>query len=69
MKVYVLTADTADTYDKRYGASIEIFGVFSTKEKAQKRANEIKLELDDYKISPMNIDENERPSYLGGYIE
>lgn len=69
MKVYVLTADTADTYDKHYGASIELFGVFSTKEKAQKRANEIKLELDDYKISPMNIDENEKSSYLGGYIE
>ena len=69
MKAYVLTADTTDTYDKRYGASIELFGVFSTKEKTQKRANEIRLELDDYKISPINIDENERPSYLGGYIE
>ena len=64
MKVYVLTADT---YDEGYGSSIVLFGVFSTEEKAHKQANE--MELDYYDISPMNIDENEEPSYLGGYIE
>lgn len=64
MKVYVLTADT---YDERYGSSIELFGVFTTEEKAKKQASE--MELDCYDISPMNIDENEEPSYLGGYIE
>ncbi|MUV47227.1 hypothetical protein GII02_07310 [Lactococcus lactis] len=64
MKVYVLTADTCD---ENWGSSIVLFGVFSTEEKAHKQANE--MELDCYDISPMNIDENEEPSYLGGYIE
>lgn len=64
MKVYVLTADT---YDENWGSSIELFGVFSTKEKAEKRASEIELDYPD--ISVMDIDENEEPSYLGGYIE
>lgn len=64
MKVYILTADT---YDESYGSSIELFGVFSTEEKARKQAN--KLKLDCYVISPMNIDKNEEPSYLGGHIE
>lgn len=64
MKVYVLTADT---YDEAYGSEIVLFGVFTTEEKAKKQASE--MELDCYDISPMNIDENEEPSYLGGYIE
>ena len=64
MKVYVLTADT---YDEGYGSWIVLFGVFSTEEKAHKQANE--MELVCYDISPMNIDGNEEPSYLGGYIE
>lgn len=64
MKVYVLTADT---YDENWGSSIELFGVFSTKEKAEKRASEIELDYPD--ISVMDIDENEEPSYLGGYVE
>ena len=64
MKVYVLTADT---HDGSYGSEIELFGVFSTKEKAQKKAKAMKL--DCYDISPVTIDENEEPAYLGGYIE
>lgn len=64
MKVYVLTADT---YEDNYGSSIELFGVFSTKENARNKANEEKLVC--YDISPMTIDKNEEPSYLGGYIE
>ncbi|MDV4193172.1 hypothetical protein RIM59_12005 [Lactococcus lactis subsp. lactis] len=64
MKVYVLTSDT---YDDNWGSSIVLFGVFSTEEKARNKANEKKL--DCYDISPMNIDENEEPTYLGGYIE
>ncbi len=64
MKVYVLTADT---YDDSYGVDIELFGVFSTEEKARKKANEMKLSC--YDISPVNIDENEKPIALGGYIE
>lgn len=62
MKVYVLTADTY----KSYGAQIELFGVFTTKEKAEKRASEMKLDCPD--ISVVNVDENEH-GYLGGYIE
>ena len=64
MKVYVLTADT---YDENYGSSIELFGVFSTEKKANKRAGEMKLDYPT--ISVMDIDENEEPSYLGEYIE
>ncbi|KZK42765.1 hypothetical protein [Lactococcus cremoris] len=64
MRVYVLTADT---YDGAWGSEISLFGVFSTKEKAEKRASEIELDYPD--ISVMDIDENEEPSYLGGYIE
>ena len=64
MKVYVLTADTDDGSQ---GMKIELFGIFSTKEKAQKRANEMKL--DYYDISVMDIDEKETPTCLGGYYE
>ena len=64
MKVYVLTADT---YNKPYGSNIELFGVFSTEEKAKKQASKMKLKY--YYIIPVDIDENEEPSYLGGYIE
>lgn len=64
MKVYILTADT---YDGPWGSSIELFGVFSTEEKAHKQANEMKLHW--YNISPVNIDETKEQFYLGGYIE
>ena len=63
MKVYVLTADTYESY----GAQIELFGVFTTKEKAEKRASE--TGLDCPYISIVNVDEIEYPTYLGGYIE
>ena len=64
MRVYVLTADT---YDGAWGSEISLFGVFTTEEKAEKRASEMKL---DYPaISVINIDDNEEHSYLGGYIE
>lgn len=64
MKVYILTADT---HIGNWGSEIELFGVFSTEEKAKKQASEMKL--DCYDISPMNIDENKERFYLGGYIE
>ncbi|AHC94108.1 hypothetical protein T548_0030 [Lactococcus phage phiL47] len=63
MKVYVLTADTYESY----GAQIELFGVFTTEEKAEKRASEMKLDCPD--ISVVNVDENDVQGYLGGYIE
>lgn len=61
MKVYVLTGDT---YVGNWGSEISLFGVFSTKEEAEKRAD--KMECD---ISIVNIDEVEEPIYLGGYYE
>lgn len=64
MKVYVLTADT---YNGAWGSEIALFGVFSTKEKAEKRASE--TGLDCPYISIVNVDEIEYPTYLGGYIE
>lgn len=64
MTVYVLVADT---YNEAWGSDIRLFGVFSTEEKAYKHANE--TELDYYDIYPIKIDENEEPTYLGGYIE
>ena len=63
MKVYVLTADCYENW----GSEIELFGVFSTEEKAKKQANE--MELDCYDIHPINIDEITNRIYLGGYIE
>lgn len=64
MKVYVLTADT---YYSNWCSEIELFGVFSTEEKAKKQAN--KMELDCYDIHQVNIDEIGKQIYLGGYIE
>ena len=62
MKVYVLTADT---YEGSWGSFL--FGVFSTKEKAEKRASEMKL--DCHNISIVKIDDNDERDYLGGYTE
>lgn len=64
MKVYVLTSDT---YDDNWGSSIELFGVFSTEEKAKKQASEMKLHY--YDIIQVDIDETKEQFYLGGYIE
>ena len=64
MKVYILTADT---YYDNWGSEIELFGVFSTEEKAKKQAYE--MELYNYDIDQINIDEIGKRIYLGGYIE
>lgn len=64
MKVYVLTSDT---YDEGYGSLIELFGVFSNEEKAEKQASKMKLVC--YDINQVNIDEEKEQFYLGGYIE
>ena len=64
MKVYVLTADT---YDDGWGSEIELFGVFSTEEKAKDYAK--KMELYNFDIDQINIDEVGNKIYLGGYIE
>ena len=64
MKVYVLTADT---YDDGWGSEIELFGVFSSEEKAKDYAN--KTELYNFDIDQINVDEVGVKIYLGGYIE
>ena len=64
MKVYILTADT---YYDNWGSEIELFGVFSTEEKAKHYAN--KMELYNFDIDQINIDEVGKQIYLGGYIE
>lgn len=63
MKVYVLTADIYGAY----GSDIELFGVFTTEEKAKKQASEMKLVC--YDISCIEIDETKKQFFLGGYIE
>ena len=65
MKVFIVTADTHNDY---YGSEISLFGVFTTKQKAEQRkadlsklgyhADVIETQLD--KICKI---------YLGGYIE
>lgn len=64
MKVYVLTTDTRDG---SYGSLVELFGVFSSEEKAEKQAS--KFKLDFYDINQVYIDETKEQFYLGGYIE
>lgn len=64
MKVYILTADI---YDESFSSSIELFGIFSTEEKAKKQASEMKL--DCYDIAHVTIDETKENFYLGGYME
>lgn len=64
MKVYVLTADV---WVSGYGSEIFLFGVFTTEEKAQKQADEMKLGY--YDINSVDIDETKVSTYLGGYIE
>lgn len=64
MKVYVLTADT---YYDNWGSNIELFGVFTTEEKAENQASKMKLYY--YDIHSVDIDETKENFYLGGYIE
>ena len=64
MKVYILTADT---YYGNWGTEIELFGVFSTEEKAKDYAN--KMELYNFDIDQININEVGKQIDLGGYIE
>ena len=55
VKVYVVAEDT---YEESYGAEIELFGVYTTKEQAEKRYNEIKTgneeKYNDIKIKTGN---------------
>lgn len=64
MKVYVLTADTDDG---NWCIRIVLFGVFSTKEKAEKRASELKLKY--HNITVVNIDEVEEAINIGEFYK
>ena len=61
MKVYVLTGDT---YVGSWGSEISLFGVFSTKDEAERLTDKIQCD-----ISIVNIDQIEEPKYLGGCAE
>ena len=72
MKVYVVAEDT---YEESYGAEIELFGVYTTKERAEKRYNEIKTGNEEnyiydaeYGVYEIELDKDCR-IYLGGYAE
>lgn len=65
-KVYILSADT---YEECWGCEITVFGVFTTKRKAQK----IKAELEKehsyiFYIDEINLDELDE-CYIGGFID
>ena len=72
MKVYIVAEDT---YTQSYGAEIELFGVYTTKEQAEKRYNEIKTGNEEnyiydaeYGVYEIELDKDCR-IYLGGYAE
>lgn len=67
MKLYVVSADT---YQECYGASISIFGVFSSAEKAEKciKKNLKKKNNYNYEINEVNLDKCTELD-LGGYFE
>ncbi len=62
MKVYVLTVNMYKGYT---GADINLFGVFSSKELAEKKAKEIGWPR--YGISEVDLDQPVE-IYLGGYF-
>lgn len=64
MKLYVISADT---YEDSYGATISIFGVYDSLEKAKEAIEE----LNDrylYSINEMELNKTQE-IYLGGYYE
>ena len=72
MKVYIVAEDT---YTQSYGAEIELFGVYTTKEQAEKRYNEIKTGNEEnyiydaeYGVYEIELDKDCR-IFLGGYAE
>ena len=63
MKVYVLTMDTYKGYT---GADINLFGAFSSKELAEKKAKEMDWPI-YYQISEVELDQPVE-IYLGGHF-
>lgn len=63
MTVYILTADV---YEDAWGSIIQFYGAFSSREKAEERASQLKLKFP--KFTECKIDEKMNCN-LGGYIE
>lgn len=65
-KVYILSADT---YEECFGCEITVFGVFTTKRKAQKMKAKLEKEYSYiFQIDEFNLDELTEV-YIGGFIE
>lgn len=65
-KVYLLSADT---YEDCFGCEITVFGVFTTKRKAQKMKAKLEKEYSYiFQIDEFNLDEL-ADVYIGGFID
>lgn len=65
-KVYILSADT---YEECWGCEITVFGVFTTKRKAQKMKAKLEKEYSYiFQIDEFNLDELDE-GYIGGFID
>lgn len=65
-KVYILSADT---YEECWGCEITVFGVFTTKRKAQKIKAKLEKEYSySFQIDEFNLDELDE-GYIGGFID
>lgn len=67
MKVYALTRDIfMDTHDDYTGSDMNLFGVFSSRKLAEKKADEMGWPI--YQINEVELDQPTE-IYLGGYFE
>ena len=65
-KVYLLSADT---YEDCFGCEITVFGIFTTKRKAQRMKAKLEKEYNYiFNIDEFNLDEL-ADVYIGGFIE
>lgn len=65
-KVYLLSADT---YEECFGCKITVFGIFTTKRKAQRMKAKLEKEYTYiFNIDEFNLDELAEV-YIGGFIE
>lgn len=65
-KVYLLSADT---YEECFGCEITVFGIFTTKRKAQRMKAKLEKEYTYiFNIDEFNLDEL-ADVYIGGFID
>jgi hypothetical protein len=65
-KVYLLSADT---YEECFGCEITVFGIFTTKRKAQRMKAKLEKEYTYiFNIDEFNLDKLAEV-YIGGFIE